>query len=183
MGGNRNKRIVTYRLYILTILLLSTLLISCSNNEEEYLFEIKENWGELQVGENKSIHYTMRVYKKGKDTIYYTTNYYSNGIVKCKTIHINDCLDRVEFVNDTNGESLDYGKVQNGNGYVKKYNNQGILEYSGKYSNGNKEGWWLFYRFNGDIIDSSFYEKGINQNNEDIIWFGNTGQLKDNLYD
>lgn len=81
----------------------------------------------------------------------------------------------------TVGNLLDYGSVENGNGYVKKYNFQGGLEYSGAYLNGNKEGWWKFYHYSGQVLDSILYKEGVDVTERDVEVFG-PWKLKDNWY-
>ena len=165
----------------LLLLLVSCLHMRPSSEEELFLCVRKENWGQWHAGDTTSLHFVAEVFTRGEDTIYYTTNYYPNGVVKCKARHIKDHLDKVYFVNDTLGNLLDYGSVENGNGYVKKYNFQGNLEYSGAYLKGNKEGWWKFYHYSGEVLDSMLYKKGVDVTERDVEVFG-PWKLKDNWY-
>lgn len=160
---------------------------SCGYSKKEvFLFEKTENWGEWHAGDTTSIQFKVKAYKKGKDIIYYTTNFYPNGIEKCETVHINDRLDKVLFVNDTSGQRLEFGKIENGNGHVKVYDFKGTLEYSGNYINGNREGWWMMYNFSGPIMDSILYKDGFDISTpEDSMInhaFGLTEKLRNNQY-
>ena len=146
--------------YLIPLIII--LLISCNYSQREvFLYEKSENWGEWHAGDSTSIQYKLKVYRKGNNLIYYTTNFYPNGVEKCKTIHIGDKLEKILFVNDTSGHSLDFGKLENGNGHVKVYDFNGTLESSGNYINGNREGWWMIYNFAGPIMDSTLYEDGF----------------------
>src|SRR5690606_5956418 len=106
MNG-RMLRIDKYLIFTIPIIALA-----CGYTDKEiFLFEQSENWGKWQAGDTTSIQYKVKAYKKGNDIIYYTTNFYPNGIEKCQTVHINDRLDKVLFVNDTSGQRLEFGKI------------------------------------------------------------------------
>ncbi len=72
-----------------------------------------------------------------------------------------DKLWSIEAVNDSSGNSLDFGKLVNGNGFVKTFYPNGKVETEGNYSEGVKDGYWRFYTDNGIIGDSVFYENGF----------------------
>ncbi|TNE78796.1 MAG: hypothetical protein EP332_13120 [Bacteroidetes bacterium] len=130
-------------------------------NNETILFETQENWGGWHAGDTTSIMSRMIATKSGDDTVYTTVYYYPNGIEKTKTVFVNDRLKSIFFVNDTNGNPYNFGGVTNGTGHVKQYDHHGILQYSGNYQNGNKEGWWYRYHFTGEIMDSTLYKDGF----------------------
>ena len=162
------------------------LMTCCNSDKEKLLFEKQEYWGQWHAGDTTSIHYKMKAVKKGNDTIYYTTNFYPNGIEKTKTIHINDQLFKIDFVNDTTGKPVDFGKLDNGTGHVKKYDFKGTLQYSGDYTNGNREGWWYYYHFSGEVLDSALYKDGFEVGSNDSTSidyiFGLQGRFRDNRY-
>jgi hypothetical protein len=169
------------------ILVCSISVLSCGYPDKEVLlFEESVNWGVWHAGDTTSIQYDLKAYKKGNDIIYYTTNFYPNGVEKCKTVHINDRLDKVYFVNDTSGQRLDFGKIENGNGHVKIYDFKGTLVYSGNYVNGNREGWWMAYNFSGPIMDSILYKDGFDISTPDYpiinAAFGITEKIRNNRY-
>jgi len=168
---------------VLTLFVVS----SCNQNKETVLFEKQENWGQWHAGDTTSIMYKMKAIKKDNDTIYNTVYYYPNGIEKTKTVFVNVRLLTIYFVNDTSGNPYDFGKIDNGTGHVKQYDHQGTLIYSGNYKNGNKEGWWYFYHFKGEIMDSTLYNDGYNISDKDTTWidelFGHISQMKNNWYD
>ena len=169
------------------ILTSSIVVFSCGySNKEVFLFEQNENWGEWHAGDTISKHYNLKAYKRGSDVIYYTTNFYPNGVEKCKTVHINDRLDKVYFVNDTGGHSLDFGEIENGNGHVNIYDFKGTLTHSGNYIDGNKEGWWMIYHFSGYVMDSILYKDGFDISTADNPQlnkiFGVSGDVRDNVY-
>lgn len=87
----------------LLLLLVSCVHVKPSSDEEVFLYLRKENWGQWHADDTTSLHFVAEVFRKGEDTIYYTTNYYPNGVVKCKARHIKDRLDKVYFVNDNGG--------------------------------------------------------------------------------
>lgn len=180
------KQIKRYRMGVFFLSAISLLNSTCSSKKENFLFEKQENWGEWHAGDTITIHYKLTAYKRGKDTIYYTKNFYPNGTEKTKTIHINDRLFKIHFVNDTTGRPVDFGNLENGTGHVKKYDFRGTLEYSGDYINGNKEGWWYFYHFSGEVLDSTLFRDGfdVNSNDSTLIdyLFGLPGRYRNNLY-
>jgi antitoxin component YwqK of YwqJK toxin-antitoxin module len=93
---------------------------------------------------------------------------------------------KIYFLNDTTGKPLDFGNLENGTGHVNKYDFKGTLQYSGNYTDGNKEGWWYYYHFSGEVLDSTFYEGGIDVSSADTSWvdiaFGSPGKGKNNFY-
>jgi hypothetical protein len=73
------------KLSLNVILSAIVLMITCCNSgKETVLFEKTEYWGLWHAGDTTSVHYKMKVVKKGNDIIYYTTNFYPNGIEKIK---------------------------------------------------------------------------------------------------
>lgn len=168
-------------------LLLMMFLISCNEKSEKTLFEQQENWGESFAGDTTSIHFKLKAIKSGKDTIYQITHYYPNGIEKTKTVMVNDRLNSIIYVNDTLGNPYDYGKLENGSGYVKQYDYQGTLTNAGSYLNGNRNGWWYRYSFKGELIDSILYKEGYAIDLKDTTWidelFGHISLWKNNYYD
>ena len=160
----------------------SSFFISCQNKGE-----LKRNQYSYFINSNGD---TSRVTKKINDSLYCTTRYHNVEGMKrisqviyhledamphgnCKTYHSNGQLKSdVDFktgkiwnVNkylDSAGKSLDYGYLNNGEGYLKKYYTDiSILEEQGKVKNGFKEGYWL--QFCGDgikICDSTLYLEG-----------------------
>lgn len=119
-------------------LLLMIFTASCTN-EKKYQYTAKSYWNEQISGNKSTLESFIKVYSQGSDSIFHCTFYYPNGKIKSKVVHQNDRLMEILFVHDTNGNTLPYGKLSNGNGTVIQYDNEtGIPKYKGKYSSGNK---------------------------------------------
>jgi len=162
--------------------------IGCKPPTKVFQYARTEKWSEEHAGDTNTLQTEYNVYYQGDDTLIYCTNYYTNGKLKSKVIHKNDGIWKIELVLDTLGNEKQFGKLTNGNGYVKQYNDAtGMIENKGMYVNGNKEGWWKNYHFTGTIIDSILYKEGYdisskagNSSLEALI--GPPGSLKNNLY-
>lgn len=114
--------------------------------------------------ENKSIvKYKMQVNYEGI-VDGYCWHYYRNGQLTSKTRYEDNKLMEIYTVYDTLGNNLNYGSLTNGTGYVIFYDEKkGIKHTSGPYKNGLRNGWWKRYNFRGDIMDSLFFENGMNE--------------------
>lgn len=170
-----------------TIFILLFLIVSCGDSKKIFHYEGEEFWSEHHAKNTTTLHYEYEVYSKGSDTIVHITNYYQNGSLKSKVIMKNDQLKEIEFVKDSLGNNLDYGKLKSGNGYVIQYSSyNGVPEEEGRYINGNREGWWKTYHYTGWIMDSTYYENGYPQypESDDAIMslLDLFGPMKNNLY-
>ena len=54
-------------------------------------------------------------------------------------------------------------ELKSGKGYIKKYNNNGVLEFEGEYINGEKNGKGKEYNFQGSLIFEGEYSNGKRQ--------------------
>ena len=170
--------------FILGIFLFS----SCSNTEKKLKSQGVDYWGESHAGDTTTIQTAWSVYFEGKDTMTYSTNYYTNGKLKSKVVYKGEGLWNIEFVLDTLGNHKPFGEFKDGTGCVTQYSfEDGNPASKGCYKNGNKEGWWLTYHYTGVISDSSLYKNGYDQRNRgDSALEGLLdlfGEMKNNLYE
>jgi len=164
-----------------------SLLLGCNNGSSvKYLMgQGYDKWGETNV-----IQDSWKAYKQGDDTLVYFTNFYSDGKLKSSVIMKNDGLHQILFVLDTLGNKKYFGRFKNGNGCVIQFSSEdGTPESRGCYVDGNREGWWGDYDYNGHIRYSTFYKNGFAQrqkNEQDDaltkLMDNVFGVLKNNLY-
>jgi antitoxin component YwqK of YwqJK toxin-antitoxin module len=166
-------------LALIIILLLSIIFISFYKfkkrtyyitGELQECFEIKTPFSNIKDG----------VYKlyEPSGVIIYESNYkndeldgisfqnYKNGMLKWKAFFKKNKLIQVIEYNDIKGNKLDFGKLINGNGYLKLYRDNGEIEEEGPMKDGFRDGKWIYYT-NPDIPilnTYDYYLKGIDQN-------------------
>jgi hypothetical protein len=172
----------------INLILALFLLLSCTNTEKQLLAEGADKWSEFSAGDTSTIHTEWMVFKEGKDTMTYLTNYYANGKLKSKVLLKGDGVWNIEFVNDTLGKPKQFGKLKNGNGCVTQFNSEdGNPVSAGCYKNGQKEGWWKNFHFKGSVLDSSFYINGYEhvEDSENALTdlMGLFGEMKNNYYE
>ena len=85
--------------------------------------------------------------------------YYKNGQLKYHLIYSKNRLMEITEYYDKFGNELDFGKIKDGNGVVKIYNNSGKLRRVGALKNGLCEGYWYNYR-NAGFMDSILFVHG-----------------------
>lgn len=163
---------------------VSILILVCCNNPKKVILESgTEYWSENHAGDTTTLHTEYEFYSLGSDTLVQFTNYYKNGNLKSKVLMKNDLLVDIEFVLDTLGDKMNFGSIKNGNGYVIEFSDDdGAPENERLYVNGDKEGWWKNYHFNGYILDSVFYKEGYAQRAPSIDTLNTLDQLLD-LFD
>jgi antitoxin component YwqK of YwqJK toxin-antitoxin module len=93
------------------------------------------------------------------------TYYYSNGRLRGEVIYKNGKLISIKSYRDKFGKSLDYGNLENGNGYIKLYYDDGALEEEGTIRNGLREGRWKYYPNpdHPDMYQLIIYTSGIDE--------------------
>lgn len=92
----------------------------------------------------------------------YCWHYYKNGQLLSKTRYEEGNLMEIYEVYDSLGNKLNYGYLNNGNGYVISYDDKkGVRNFSGRYENGLRTGWWRNYDFRGELRDSVFFKDGV----------------------
>lgn len=103
------------------------------------------------------IHHLEDATPHGKSIVYH-----SNGQLKSDVEFKNGKIWEVNKYMDSVGKDLDYGYIDKGKGYLKKYYvDISILEEEGKVRNGYKDGYWIQYCGDGvKVCDSTLYEKG-----------------------
>ncbi|MBX2960169.1 MAG: hypothetical protein KF732_09455 [Flavobacteriales bacterium] len=158
----------------LVIILSATIFFSsCSIKREERdlvtnkVFHIyEENWitGKLNgksiyFYENGNVDMELN-YKAGKIDGEYSA-YYRNKNLKFRVEYRNDLLWNVLGYYDEKGNELDYGYLKDGNGYIKKYDSDGLIKEEGQVKNGLREGLWKSY-----LKGKPFYEKTYNKGKE-----------------
>lgn len=114
---------------------------------------------DFEYYENGKLHCVLR-YKHGElngESKYF----YQNGSLKCIVIYEDNKPIYLNEYYDFNGRKVN-NRIVNGNGYLKLYNNNGLVENEGKVLNGLKEGIWKYYP-SGDTsrVDSFAYQAGI----------------------
>lgn len=169
------------------VMVISLFWGGCKNADRIVLSKGSENWSEFHAGSPSKIQMEWEAYKVGADTMIYYTNYYTNGMLKSRVVMKNDGLWQIECVFDTLGKEMNFGHLKDGNGYVVEYDcDYGNPEQEGLYVDGNKEGWWKKYHYQGKLMDSTWYEGGygVIQSDGDILMelIDLFGPLKNNLY-
>lgn len=106
---------------------------------------------------SKISHHYKDVTPHGK-SIFYHSNEKLKSIVEFRNGKIWD----VQDYRDSSGNKLDYGRIKNGNGYLKKYYKDiSVLEEEGRVIEGFKQDYWIQYCGDGKkVCDSILYEKG-----------------------
>lgn len=92
--------------------------------------------------------------------------FYSNGKIKGSVIFKGNKLIQVIEYYDNNGNKLDFGKLINGNGYLKLYRDNGEIEEEGPMKDGFRNGEWKYYT-NPDyltLFNIHFYKNGVDEN-------------------
>lgn len=173
---------------IVSFVFLMLFFVACENKSKKLLYSGSEKWNESVTGDTTTLRQHYEVYTQGEDTLIYFTNYFTTGKLKSKVIMKNDLLWEIEFVLYTLGNKKKFGKLKNGSGYVVEFTDDTDQpENSGKYINGNKEGWWMRYHFTGSVIDSTLYKDGFDisskANNSGLeLLIGDPGTNKNNYY-
>src|SRR5690554_2010149 len=168
---------------------ISILLVSCSNNNR-LTYEINSTGDTLSKTEYLNDGIIEVSYNVNRES-----NYYGDEIITfkdslihglSKTFHSNDKIKSiVEFKNgriwnvktyqDSSGNKLDYGYINNGNGRLKIYwEDISMLKEEGDVINGFKEGHWYSYCGDGiSICDSTLFTKGRNEFMKEWEEYGN----------
>jgi antitoxin component YwqK of YwqJK toxin-antitoxin module len=147
---------------IMLLMISALFMLGSCNQKKIFEYEGREYWSEFHAGNNVTLQQEYKVYSEGSDTLFYFTNYYTNGKLKSKVVMKNDLLWEVSFVLDSLGRKKSFGYLKNGNGFVTEFtDDDGQPASQGKYVNGNKEGWWKIYHYTGTIMDSTFYTEGF----------------------
>ena len=82
-------------------------------------------------------------------------SYFMNGKLRSRIKYRSDLIWEIMNVNDSLGNSLDFGKIKDGNGFLKHYLFDGNYE-EGKIKNGLKDGHWKTVSNSGHV-GSVFY--------------------------
>lgn len=83
--------------------------------------------------------------------------YHRNGIIKFEAQYSKNRIMSVLTCRDSTGRDLPCGNLENGNGYMCYFEDNGNRDDCGMYKNGLREGWWVFYDEQNNIQDSLFY--------------------------
>lgn len=139
---------------------ISLLFFQCTSDREVYIEYWKNSDG------TKTDKVKVSISSKNNMIDGYAYVYYSNGQLHSKSYYEENRLLKIVYVFDTLGRPLNFGKLdKKGNGYVIQYSNiSGVRLYSGRITNGRKEGWWKTYYENGKTKDSIFYIDGSRKN-------------------
>ena len=86
--------------------------------------------------------------------------YYRNGVLKSRCEYDGDELIQIYSLYSPSGDSLNFGNFRNGNGLAIVYDDDGLINTSGEYCEGNRCGWWKIYDFQGSVVDSIWCENG-----------------------
>lgn len=119
--------------------------------------------------------------------IYYynlETYHSTSDLIKIECEHrsyIRDNLISSEFdgiwnVYYSSGKMKENHEFINGIGYLKQYNENGILQNEGRYTNGKKDGIWKAYHSNSQLESITSYING--KKNGEFILYYNTGEIK-----
>ena len=90
-----------------------------------------------------------------------STKYYSNGSLSFQIEYSADLIWNAIDVKDEQGKDLDFGTLINGDGYLKSFHPNGQIDREGIIVQGLREGYWLSYTPNGNLIDSVKYDHGF----------------------
>lgn len=137
--------------------LLTILFFSCGQQESK-IPRLKRTHQVTYWSDGKTKQ--MDCYLKGDLLDGVARKYYSSGKLKNETVYDEGKLLKINFVLDTFGRELNYGKLVNGNGTVKIYDEENQIKSKGSYVNGFKQGTWYDYNYNGEIIGKSTFHKG-----------------------
>lgn len=91
-----------------------------------------------------------------------TRNFHSNGHIKSEVEFKSGKIWNVNIYEDSSGNALDYGSIDNGNGRLKMYYRDiSILKKEGNLVDGKKEGYWYSYCGDGvEVCDSILFIDG-----------------------
>lgn len=142
--------------YLLFALLIS-LFYSCGDQRSK-IPELKKTHEVTYWSDGKTKQ--LDCYLKGDMLDGVARKYYSSGKLKNEVVYDEGKLVKINLMLDTFGGKLDYGKLVNGNGTVKTYNEENLIKSKGSYVNGLKQGIWYDYNYNGEIIGKSTFHKG-----------------------
>ena len=181
----KNKSIYFYLIIVLIIIS-----VSCKNkhesinsNEEYYINSRGDTMTVTKpIGDSlyQTIKYRMRDGKKVKSEIIHhfddamphgkSITYHSNGQLKSVVEFKEGKIWEVNKYMDSMGRNLDYGFIDKGEGFLKKYYvDLSLLEEEGKVKDGYKYGYWIQYCGDGKrVCDSTLYDKGKSQIMKDI---------------
>jgi antitoxin component YwqK of YwqJK toxin-antitoxin module len=87
--------------------------------------------------------------------------YFENWQIKQ---HVDQCLDGIRMVMDENtGIIISEIRIKNChlNGIARSYYSNGVIADYGAFLNGLKHGLWYYWKEDGKLIKTEFYEKGI----------------------
>jgi len=155
----------------LLIILVIIMFTACTVQEEEVnkvtgevFLTFEKNWitnkknGEcVYYYENGNVQ-TKLNYKNGKKDGE-CLSYYKNGQLKFKVEYKNDALWNIYESYGSTGNKLDFGSIKDGEGYIKKYDSDGVLNEEGTVKKGFKEGVWKSY-LKGSPFYMKTYKKG-----------------------
>lgn len=99
--------------------------------------------------------------------------FYKNGSLKYDVVYSKNKLSAINNVFDINGDSLEFGTFKGGDGYVKKFHDNGSIKEVGFFKNGYRHGNWSFYHYDGTLKEKGSYHKGLKVGEWES--FSNTG--------
>jgi antitoxin component YwqK of YwqJK toxin-antitoxin module len=94
-------------------------------------------------------------------------SYFINGKLRVKVEYKKDRLWNILAYNTISDDSLNYGNLVNGEGYLFIYNKQGDLRSEGPVTNGLRNGIWKYYS-NAGLSDTESFKNGIRYGNNYI---------------
>jgi len=159
--------------FVITLLVL-IYFTSCTVKKEERnkitdkVFHIyEENWitndlhgKNIYYYENGNIDIELN-YNQGEINGEYLS-YYRNKNLEFKVEYKDGVLlNVIEYYNEE-GEELDFGTFNNGNGHLKKYYDDGTLRKEGDMLNGLMDGAWKFYT-RGKYFQERLFKEGVAQ--------------------
>jgi antitoxin component YwqK of YwqJK toxin-antitoxin module len=100
------------------------------------------------------------------------TYYYDNGKLRgIVTYDAGKLMNILKYL-DVNGHNLNFGDFSNGNGNLKLYYENGILEEEGQMKNGYRNGVWVYYLNPDNPLIKAFttYNNGVDQYGLYLKW-------------
>src|SRR5690606_3969002 len=81
--------------------------------------------------------------------------FYSNGNIQSKILYKNGKMLEIIEMRDSSGNTLDYGFLKEGNGFIRFFYPNGKIKDQGSMKKGVKDGWWIFHTNTGLLFDST----------------------------
>lgn len=160
------------------IIILSFIVSSCSDLSSHIVIKYDTIFGDTisiieentKTGISKVIFFTddKRIYAishfKNEKLHGESIEYCDNNQLKSIVVYNQDKIVEIKEYYNKQGKKLNFGYIDKGNGYLYRYNCDGVLNESGPVVDGYRNGYWNVYYTNGiEVRDSVLYINGVSQ--------------------